>query len=211
MDAKLVPAESLEQQGIGGKTATLFCTYMQTDLYSAWRFVKGLPTPEAEFALEGVTSLEVQTKGEYFFHLPTSLRSLILQEKKIRPWTSFCPDSPCRMACCRTACRSIRLAMDSAWKEWPCQEACRTWRLAMNSTRAWREWPCQAACRTWPFAEFLTRAWREWPCQAACRTWRWALTSTGAWREWPCQAAYRTWRSVSNSTRAWREWPCQAA
>eukprot|EP00434_Breviolum_minutum_P014721 symbB.v1.2.012980.t2/scaffold908.1/size153097/13 len=82
MDAKLVPAESLEQQGIGGKTATLFCTYMQTDLYSAWRFVKGLPTPEAEFALEGVTSLEVQTKGEYFFHLPTSLRSLILQEKK---------------------------------------------------------------------------------------------------------------------------------
>ena len=79
MDAKLVLAESLEQQGIGGKTATLFCTYMQTDLYSAWRFVKGLPTPEAEFALQGVASLEVQPLGEYLFHLPTSLRTLILK------------------------------------------------------------------------------------------------------------------------------------
>ena len=68
MDAELMLAESLEQQGIGGKTATLSCTYMQTDLYSAWRYVKGLPTPEAEFALEGVVSLEVQTLGEYLFH-----------------------------------------------------------------------------------------------------------------------------------------------
>ena len=89
MDAKLVLAESLEQQGIGGKTATLFCTYMQTDLYSAWRFVKGLPTPEGEFALQGVASLEVQPLGEYLFYLPTSLRTLILKPDKCNKSSSW--------------------------------------------------------------------------------------------------------------------------
>ncbi len=85
MREKLKLAETLEQQGID-KTATLSCTYVPTNLYLAWCFVKGFPTQEAQFALEGVTSLGVQTFGEFLFHLPKSLRSLILQQPKFGNW-----------------------------------------------------------------------------------------------------------------------------
>ncbi len=80
MCAKLVLAKSLEQQGIVRKTATLSCTYVPTDLYLAWCCVQGFPTPEAEYALEGLASLKVRTPGQYLFHLPKSLRSLILDQ-----------------------------------------------------------------------------------------------------------------------------------
>ena len=83
LDAHLVLSQSLEQQGIVGKTATLACTYVPTDLYLAWCFLQGLPTQEAEFALEGVTSLKhlrgpTRTWGECLVHLPKSLQSLTL-------------------------------------------------------------------------------------------------------------------------------------
>ena len=83
LDAHLVLSQSLEQQGIVGKTATLACTYVPTDLYLAWCFLQGLPTQEAEFDLEGVTSLKhlrgpTGTWGECLVHLPKSLQSLTL-------------------------------------------------------------------------------------------------------------------------------------
>ena len=82
---KLMLGQTLEQQGIE-KTATLSCTYVPTNLFLAWCFVRGFPTKEGQFALEGVTSLGVQTVGEFLFYLPKSLRSLILQQPARCKW-----------------------------------------------------------------------------------------------------------------------------
>ena len=121
MEAKLVLTESLEQQGIAGK-ATLSCTYVPTDLHLAWCYVHGLPTPEAGCSLEGLASLKVRTPGEYLFHLPKGLRTLIL-------------DLP-YISAGRICVRCL------------CQAACWTWRLALTSTRAWIISLFQAAYKT---------------------------------------------------------------
>ncbi len=86
LDAHLVLSQSLEQQGIVGKNATLCCTYVPTDLYFAWCFLQGLPTQEAEFALEGVTSLKHLRGGKCLVHLPKSLQSLTL-DQTLSPFT----------------------------------------------------------------------------------------------------------------------------
>jgi len=57
VNEKLVLDQTLEQQGIG-KSTMLSCTYIPTNLYAAWCYVRGFPTCEREFALEGVTQLE---------------------------------------------------------------------------------------------------------------------------------------------------------
>jgi hypothetical protein len=77
---KLTLDENLEDQGIVGKTAMLSCTYIPTDVYTAWRYSCELPTCEREFALEGVTHLEGATHGEYLQHLPCSLAKLTFGE-----------------------------------------------------------------------------------------------------------------------------------
>ena len=76
VNGKLTLHENLGDQGIDGKAAVLSCTYIPTDVYTAWRFVCELPNCEREFALEGVTHLEGATHGEYLQHLPCSLASL---------------------------------------------------------------------------------------------------------------------------------------
>ena len=76
VNAKLTLNQTLEEQGIVGKSAMLSCTYIPTSVYTAWRYVCGLPTSERELALEGVTQLEGATGGEYLHYLPRSLRSL---------------------------------------------------------------------------------------------------------------------------------------
>ena len=86
LDANLVLSQSLEGQGIVGKNATLCCTYVPTDLYFAWCFLQGLPTQEAEFALEGVTSLKHLRGGKCLVHLPKSLQSLTL-DQTLSPFT----------------------------------------------------------------------------------------------------------------------------
>ena len=72
--------ENLAQQGMVGKSATLSCTYIPTNVYAAWLYVCGDATEllncEREFALEGVTHLEAATHGEYLHHLPRSLASI---------------------------------------------------------------------------------------------------------------------------------------
>ena len=72
--------ENLSQQGMVGKSATLSCTYIPTNVYAAWLYVCGDATEllncEREFALEGVTHLEAATHGEYLHHLPRSLASI---------------------------------------------------------------------------------------------------------------------------------------
>ena len=70
--------QTLQEQGLAeAETAILCCTYVPTQLQSAWRFLMGFETPEAELSLEGVTHLNLTTASHVGrFHLPKSLISL---------------------------------------------------------------------------------------------------------------------------------------
>ena len=74
VNGSLTLDQNLREQGIVGKSATVSCTYIPTNVYTAWRYACDLPNCEREFALEGVTHLEGAPQGEY--HLPSSLRSI---------------------------------------------------------------------------------------------------------------------------------------
>ena len=76
VNTKLTLNQTLAEQGIEGKSAVLSCTFMPTNVYTAWCYVCGLPTSEGEVALEGVTQLKAATGGEYLHHLPRSLANL---------------------------------------------------------------------------------------------------------------------------------------
>ena len=69
--------QTLQEQGIG-QAAGLSCTFVPTNLGATWCFVKGLPTPDEEFAMEGLTHFEGATGGDILHSgtLPESLRSL---------------------------------------------------------------------------------------------------------------------------------------
>ena len=56
-NGKLILDQTLREQGIG-KSAMMSCTYIPTNVYSAWRSVCGLPTSEKDFEVEGITQLE---------------------------------------------------------------------------------------------------------------------------------------------------------
>ena len=68
--------QTLQEQGLAeAETAILCCTYVPTQLQSAWCFLMGFETSEAEFSLEGVTHLT--TKSDVgLLNLPESLISL---------------------------------------------------------------------------------------------------------------------------------------
>eukprot|EP00435_Cladocopium_sp_Y103_P010461 s2128_g2.t1 len=85
MNGALKLDENLAEQGIIGKSGTLSCTYIPTNVYTAWLYACGsaseLLNCEREFALEGVTHLEGDTHPEhlhleYLHHLPSSLASM---------------------------------------------------------------------------------------------------------------------------------------
>ena len=58
------------------KICNAVLTYIPTNVYTAWRYVCGLPNCEKEFALEGVTHLEGATHGNYLQHLPRSIEHI---------------------------------------------------------------------------------------------------------------------------------------
>ena len=93
VNTKLTLNQTLAEQGIVGKSAMLSCTYIPTNVYTAWCYVCGLPTSEREVALEGVTQLEAATGGEYLHYLPRSLAKLTFGEKFNRSleWVTFPP------------------------------------------------------------------------------------------------------------------------
>ena len=72
-NAKLTLNQTLGEQGILEKSAMISCTYIPTNVYSAWRYICGLPTWEGHFVMEGVTRLKAAVPGEYLHHLPPSL------------------------------------------------------------------------------------------------------------------------------------------
>ena len=74
----LLPNETLQQQGIVGEVE-VSCTFVPSDLYAAWRWVRGSASPGDCTALEGVTRLAGAPAGEYLHHLP-DLESLALAD-----------------------------------------------------------------------------------------------------------------------------------
>jgi len=76
-NSPLLLHQTLQEQGIVGKTATLSCTFVPTDLYKSLYYIDGVPVSEQESALEGVTLIEGARSGEYLKHLPGSLETLV--------------------------------------------------------------------------------------------------------------------------------------
>ena len=74
-NSPLMLGQTLQEQGIVGKAATLSCTFVPTDLLAAWRYIQGLPVPEGELSLEGVTRIAGISSRE-LLQLPRSLESL---------------------------------------------------------------------------------------------------------------------------------------
>ena len=68
--------QTLQKQGLAeAETAILCCTYVPTQLETAWCFLMGLQTSEAEFSLEGVTHLTTLSRVDPL-RFPKSLISL---------------------------------------------------------------------------------------------------------------------------------------
>ena len=91
VNTKLTLNQTLAEQGIVGKSAMLSCTYIPTNVYTAWCYVCGLPTSERQVALEGVTQLEAATEGKYLEYLPRSLAKLTFGENfnQSLEWVTF--------------------------------------------------------------------------------------------------------------------------
>ena len=79
MNAKVTLNQTLGEQGIVGKSAMLSCTYIPTNVYTAWCYVCGLPTCKREFVLEGVTKTWGSRRVESIYVIcPCSLATLTL-------------------------------------------------------------------------------------------------------------------------------------
>ena len=78
-DSELLLHQTLQrQQGIVGQDVTLSCTFVPTNVLSAWCFVQEYYTSEQEFALEGITRLKGVAGGECLYNLPKCIESLRL-------------------------------------------------------------------------------------------------------------------------------------
>ena len=75
-NSPLLLDQTLQEQGIIGKTVTLSCTFGPTDLYAAFCYIKGLQVSAGECVLDGVTKLEGVSSDVYLQHLPQSLKTL---------------------------------------------------------------------------------------------------------------------------------------
>ena len=79
-NAMLALDQALGEQGITKEVAVLSSAYIPTNLYTAFRYVQGIPNGERDFVLEGVTQHEGAVPGEYLHHLPHSLAKLSFEE-----------------------------------------------------------------------------------------------------------------------------------
>ena len=67
--------QTLQEQGLAkAEAAILCCTYVPTQLHTAWCFPVGLEPSEAEFSLEGATDLRTRSRVG-FLNPPKSLIS----------------------------------------------------------------------------------------------------------------------------------------
>ena len=77
MEAKLLPHQSLQEQGIV-REATLSCTRLPTNLMEAYWSVRNL---RDESELEGVRSLKGARDGDYLCYLPRTLENLSFSDE----------------------------------------------------------------------------------------------------------------------------------
>ena len=77
-NSPLILQQTLQKQSIVGKCAVLSCTYIPTNVYEAWCYLKGFPVYEGDYALEGVTKIEGVTSAllQKLSHPPPSLQRL---------------------------------------------------------------------------------------------------------------------------------------
>ena len=77
LGAQLVLHQTLQDQGIVGKAATLSCTSVPTDLCASWCFTHGQESPgtEGEFVLQGLTQIVGEPTVQFDF-LPQTLEML---------------------------------------------------------------------------------------------------------------------------------------
>jgi hypothetical protein len=80
-DAPLLLTQTLQEQGIVGKMATVSCTFVPTDLHAAWCYAQGFPVSLGECALDGVTNIEGTNSCISLQYLPGSLETLALGDK----------------------------------------------------------------------------------------------------------------------------------
>ena len=75
-ESTLMLDQSLQEQGIG-KAATLSCTYIPTDVYAAWCFIKLNRPQDERSALEGLTHLDALTNDvfECLYNLPRAFEN----------------------------------------------------------------------------------------------------------------------------------------
>ena len=79
VDSRVMLHQTLNDQGIIGKAATLSCTYVPTNLCAAWRCIMELPGPEADLSLEGITRVEGIEKRHSLQHqFPKTLTHMAL-------------------------------------------------------------------------------------------------------------------------------------
>ena len=80
-DAPLLLTQTLQEQGIVGKMATVSCTFVPTDLHAAWCYAQGFPVSLGECALDGVTNIEGTNSCISLQYLPGSLETLALGDE----------------------------------------------------------------------------------------------------------------------------------
>ena len=121
VNTKLTLNQTLAEQGIVGKSAMLSCTYIPTNVYTAWCYVCGLPTSEREVAAGRCYATWGSDRWRVF-----TLSSP--QPCKIDFWWKIQPKPG---------------AGDLAiW-------AFKAWVLVRISTKAWSWWPCHRAFKAW--------------------------------------------------------------
>jgi len=78
IDSPLILQQTLIEQGIVGKAATLSCTYVPKTLNAAWCYLQGIPVCDEEHTLEGVAKIQLATAAilPNLNNPPTSLTNL---------------------------------------------------------------------------------------------------------------------------------------
>ena len=119
-DTPLLLAHTLQEQGILGRMAAVFCTFVPTDLHAAL-LCPGIPCFGGRVGTRG-------SDKHWNYILPEVLRHSLLAKNSTRPSTDWG---------CQTVSRLWHLALISTrpWKEWACQAVFRLWHLALISTR----------------------------------------------------------------------------
>ena len=87
-NSPLLLHQSLQEQGIVGKTATLSCTFVPIDLPAAVDYISGFAVLEQECALEGLTTIVIEgaaISSRYMQHLPNTLKIIVLDTTFNKP------------------------------------------------------------------------------------------------------------------------------